>query len=391
MSRSCKTSLSCTAFAFITAFAHLSICAQQAQAAPEAFALSGQLGGTHDPSIAMDHGTYYVFATGAVRPSPAANGAPPPPGATLQPRPPLSSLPQLAVRCSKDLHQWDRCGAVFPAIPSWIRELSPKTEELWAPDVSYFDGLFHLYYTFSVFGKNTSGIALATNETLDPASPNYKWLDRGLVLRSVGTDDFNAIDPNLLIDAKGYAWLSFGSFWSGIKMRRIDRKTGLLSTDDTRLYSLATRNQSPTPVPRPVDLPPDSEAIEAPFILQHGDFYYLFVSWDLCCRGLKSTYSTHVGRSKNPSGPYVDHTGLAMTDGGGSPFLVANGTWLGPGGESLLHLPKQDIVAFHAYSAVDGHPALQISTVEWKDGWPVAKVEGKDDRSKGAGEKVQPR
>lgn len=348
---------------------------------PQAFTLSGQLAGTHDPSIAADHGRYYVFATGAVRPD--RSEAPSPAQSTGQSNAEFSTrlrtaqLPQFPIRCSKDLHEWKRCGAVFPAIPEWIQSISPKTEELWAPDVSYFDGLYHLYYAFSAFGKNTSGIALATNKTLDPANPKYKWEDKGLVLRSLATDDFNAIDPNLILDAKGEAWLSFGSFWTGIKMRHLDRKTGMLSPKDTAVYALAARAPGKLTQPRSPDLPPDIEAIEAPFIFRHGEFYYLFVSWDLCCRGLKSTYSTHVGRSKNVTGPYLDRVGVSMVDGGGSPLLTANKEWLGPGGESLLHLPDgDDIIVFHAYSAQDGHPALQISTIAWKDGWPEAALGG---------------
>jgi arabinan endo-1,5-alpha-L-arabinosidase len=351
--------------------------AQATPAAPQALTLSGEYNGTHDPSIAFDHGTYYVFATGAVHPhGPVPPPAPPAPDAKAVPRPPSAQLPQFQIRCSKDLHEWKRCGAVFPSIPAWIQQLSPKTEELWAPDISYFDGLYHLYYAFSAFGVNTSGIALATNETLDSASPKYKWVDRGLVIQSFATDDFNAIDPNLLIDAKGQAWLSFGSFWKGIMMRHLDRSTGLLSKTDTTTYPLASRYPGPLTQPRNPNLPPDSEAVEAPFVFQHGDFYYLFVSFDLCCRGVKSTYRTMVGRSKSVTGPYIDRAGQPMLEGGGSPLLTANDKWLGPGGESLFHHDGTDYIVFHAYSAVDGHPALHISTVVWKDGWPEAALEG---------------
>jgi arabinan endo-1,5-alpha-L-arabinosidase len=348
--------------------------AQATGTAPQALTLSGAFAGTHDPSIAFEHGTYYVFATGAVHPGGPV--PPPAPGGSEVSRPATAQLPQFQIRCSPDLHAWKRCGAVFPAIPEWIQQLSPKTEELWAPDISFFDGVYHLYYAFSAFGKNTSGIALATNETLDPASPKYKWVDRGLVLQSFVTDDFNAIDPNLILDSKGEAWLAFGSFWKGIMMRHLDRATGLLSKTDTKIYPLASRYAGPLMQPRKPALPPDTEAVEAPFVFHHAEFYYLFVSWDLCCRGTKSTYRTMVGRSSSVTGPYLDRSGKPMADGGGSPVLVANGKWLGPGGESLLHLSTEDIMVFHAYSAVDGHPALQISTVGWKDGWPEVALEG---------------
>jgi arabinan endo-1,5-alpha-L-arabinosidase len=59
-----------------------------------------------------------------------------------------------------------------------------------------------------------------------------------------------------------------------------------------------------------------------------------------------------------------------MEKGGGSDLLTANRRWLGPGGESLLMRPSGDIIVFHAYDAKDGKPALQISTVDWSDGWP---------------------
>ncbi len=354
--------------------------------APRALVLTGDFAGTHDPSIGVDHGKYYVFATGAVHPEHEVAAPPAPPvagAAAAASHPATALLPQFPIRCSADLHAWKRCGAVFPSIPDWIRQMSPATEELWAPDISYFNGLYHLYYAFSVFGKNTSGIALVTNETLDRSSPKYKWVDRGLVLRSVASDDYNAIDPNLILDSHGQAWLAFGSFWTGIKMRHLDRATGLLSKTDTELYSLAARMPGPLAQPRNAALPPDAEAVEAPFVFHHDGYYYLFVSWDLCCRGAKSTYRTMVGRSASVTGPYLDRTGKPMIDGGGSPVLVANSQWLGPGGESLIHLAGQkpgltgeDLIVFHAYSAVDGHPALHISTVGWKDGWPAVALEG---------------
>ena len=319
---------------------------------PEALALTGDIAFTHDPSIARDGSTYYVFATGK-----APDGG------------------QLPVRCSRDLHAWKLCGHVFDTIPEWVRQKSPGTKELWAPDISFEHGEYRLYYAYSLFGVNTSGIGLAVNKTLDRTSPNYKWVDKGLVLESKASDDFNAIDPNYIEDAKGRAWLSFGSFWSGIKMRSLDAATGMLSTTDTKTYALASRAKPASVPPQKFDpehptLPPDWQAVEAPFITRHGDFYYLFVSWDLCCRGTRSTYRTMVGRSNAVTGPYLDRAGTPMTEGGGTQVLGANSRWLGPGGESVLKDKGRDLLVFHAYDAVTGRPALGISPILWKDGWP---------------------
>jgi len=317
----------------------------------KALVLSGDYYGTHDPSIGREGDNYYVFATGA-----APGGG------------------QFAIRCSQNLTEWKLCGHVFDSIPEWIHKTSPGTKDLWAPDISFFNGKYHLYYTYSLFGRNLSGIALATNETLNPASPKYRWQDEGLVLQSTASDDFNAIDPNIVLDKKGHPWLSFGSFWSGIKMLRIDATTGKLAAEDPRLYSLARRLPPEDPVPAKPGLPADWQAIEAPFIVLHEGFYYLFVSFDLCCRGTHSTYRTMIGRSRRVTGPYVDREGKRMLKGGGSELLTANGRWLGPGGESVLQRPEGDLIVFHAYDAVTGKPALQISTILWKNGWPQAAL-----------------
>lgn len=324
----------------------------QAQA-PQAYTLSGEYGGTHDPSIAKDGSTYYVFATGKTK----MGG-------------------QFTIRCSPDLKQWTICGQVFDEIPAWIKKESPGTEELWAPDISYYKGEYRLYYAYSLFGKNTSGIALATNKTLDPKSPNYKWEDKGLVLRSVERDDFNAIDPNFIVDKAGHTWLAFGSFWSGIKMRELDPQTGKLSAADPKLYSLASRTRPATAEAAKPGLPPDWQAVEAPFIVYKNGYYYLFVSWDLCCRGVKSNYHIMAGRSRSVTGPYVDKSGRAMSEGGGSELLNANRSWLGPGGESvLMQQDGPDIMVYHAYAATDGKPALHVSTISWEGGWPKIAME----------------
>ena len=318
-----------------------------------ALTVEGDVKFVHDPSIIKENDTWYVFST--------ANGP--------------DRKGELPIHCSGDLQHWKHCGYVLASIPEWIRKESPGTKELWAPDISYFGGEYHLYYAFSLFGKNTSGIVLLTNKSLDPTSPNFHWVDRGLVLRSRAEDDFNAIDPNLVFDGAGHAWLSFGSFWSGIKMRRIDPKTGLLSAEDSTTYSLARRKRPDSPTAPPPGLPGDWQAIEAPFIVHHGQYYYLFVSFDLCCRGTKSNYKTMVGRSQNVTGPYVDADGKPMLEGGATPLLVGNRRWLGPGGESVLLQANGDIMVFHAYDAKTGEASLQISSLQWTDGWPHAALE----------------
>jgi arabinan endo-1,5-alpha-L-arabinosidase len=319
----------------------------------EVITVSGDTKSVHDPSIIKEGNTWYLFGTASGR---VRDG-------------------EIPIRCSSDLHEWKKCGSVVSGVPEWVKTESPATKELWAPDISYFSGEYHLYYAFSAFGKNTSGIALLTNKTLDSGSSNYRWEDQGLVLRSRTEDNYNAIDPNFVLDNKGRAWLAFGSFWDGIKMRRLDPKTGKLSASDTKLYSLARRKRPPDPPPNPPGLPGNWQAVEAPFIFRHGKYFYLFVSFDLCCRGAKSTYKTMVGRSAKVTGPYVDANGTAMLEGGGTPVLQGNGRWFGPGGESIRQSHDRDIIVFHAYDGKTGEPYLQISTIDWTGGWPHAALQ----------------
>jgi arabinan endo-1,5-alpha-L-arabinosidase len=298
----------------------------------------------HDPVMIRQGQVFYVFSTGGRR----RGGI-------------------LPIRCSVDLYNWKYCGAVFDKLPEWASREIPGTRGAWAPDISFFNGKYHLYYSISTFGRNNSAIGLVTNRTLDPNSPDYKWQDQGMVVRSVpGRDNYNAIDGNLVLEDPDKAWLCWGSFWSGIKMRRIDRSTGKLSDLDTTLYSLASRPDTGSD-----QKPAVKDAVEAPFIIKHKGFWYLFVSFDLCCRGVDSTYKIMVGRSRKITGPYRDRENNLMTDGGGSLVLQATTpNWRGPGHCAIVQDISGDYLVFHAYHGVTGRSELKISAIAWKDGWP---------------------
>jgi arabinan endo-1,5-alpha-L-arabinosidase len=305
------------------------------------YGFTGDTSPVHDPSVIRQGSTYYLFSTDA---SSSQGGF-------------------IPIRCSTDKIAWSACGYVFDTLPSWISLAVPQTTEIWAPDVSYFNSTYHVYYAVSSFGSNVSAIGLVTNTTLDSTDPNYSWVDRGLILRSSTSDNFNAIDPNILIDAGGSVWLTYGSFWSGIYQQQIDSATGQIQSGSATNH-LAERAS---------DVPNDP--IEGSSLVYENGFYYLFVSWDYCCETdpSQSNYKIAVGRGTSPNGPFTDESGVDMLTGGGTILLQGDATWAGPGGQTAYVDPTDgDLIVFHALMlSQNGLDYLFVRSLTWSNGWPV--------------------
>jgi arabinan endo-1,5-alpha-L-arabinosidase len=267
---------------------------------------------------------------------------------------------------SGDLVEWERGPAVFPELPDWITDVAPSQRgHFWAPDIIHQNGRYLLYYSVSAFGRNTSAIALATTPALDPESPDHAWKDEGIVIRSREDDNFNAIDPAITRDAEGRLWMSFGSFWSGIKLIELDPVTGHRIAPDSPMHALAYKRE-----------------IEAPAIHRHDGYYYLFVNWGICCRGVNSTYNIRVGRGRDITGPYLDRDGSDMREGGGSLFLETDGPFIGPGHVGIFEEEGRHWLGLHFYDGTNrGRPTLALRPLSWgDDGWPVAGEAGQDAR-----------
>jgi arabinan endo-1,5-alpha-L-arabinosidase len=286
----------------------------------------------HDPVIAKEGSSWYVFHTG--------NG--------------------IQIKTSEDGVNWKQAGQIFPSLPEWSKQYVPEKEEesIWAPDIYFHDGTYYIYYSVSTFGKNTSAIGLVTNTTLNPENPDYKWVDKGYVIHSSESDNYNAIDANLIFDQEGVPWLNFGSFWSGIKLIQLDPVT-MKRAEGAELLSISSRMEQPN-------------TIEAPFIVHRNGYYYQFVSFDFCCRGIESTYKIVVGRSKTITGPYFDRDGVSMMEGGGTLIDAGDDRWIGPGHCAVYFSGDSSLLVNHAYDALKkGKPTLRIKPLYWdQEGWP---------------------
>lgn len=301
----------------------------------------------HDPVMAYENGKYYLYATG--------HG--------------------IAQMTSTDRKHWtlSREGVLRDKdIPAWTHDSVPGFKNhIWAPDVIKYKGKWYMAYSCSTFGKNTSAIGLLSNKSLANADD---WKDEGCIVASKEhRDDWNAIDPNFILDEKGKPWMTWGSFWDGIQLVQLDKTLHIKK--GAKPVTIARRHgKGDVAEPNPTSKFAGPNAIEAPFIMKHGGYYYLFVSWDYCCRGMQSNYRVAVGRSKNVAGPYLDKNGKNMREGGG--YLLVEGDkkeFEALGHCSAYSFPDGDYFFCHGYSVEkNGASILVEKKINWtSDGWLV--------------------
>jgi arabinan endo-1,5-alpha-L-arabinosidase len=291
---------------------------------PELLTLTGDFE-LFDPSAIFDGERYWVISTGRGMP----------------------------VRVSDDLGDFELLGDAVAELPEWAAQEVPEATHFWSPDVAYFGGRYHLYYALASNVPRQACIGHATSAQLGTVGA---WTDDGapLICTQQETDWF-AIDPSVLVDDDGAVWILIGSASSGLKLFELDQEGRLTATEPT---TVAAR--------------PDGGVIQASAITRRGDFYYLFSSFDLCCRGADSTRSLRVGRSTSPRGPYLDREGFPLLEGGGTVLLEGDARWRGPGSNDVLHRGDRSYGFYFAYDAEnDGRAYLRLSTLTFdEEGWP---------------------
>ncbi|KAJ8515218.1 hypothetical protein ONZ45_g7343 [Pleurotus djamor] len=262
----------------------------------------------------------------------------------------FSTAPGIEIRTSTDRTAWTLVGKVWPNGASWTDPFTLTSNgNLWAPDCTVIGNTFYLYYAASSFGSQNSAIFLAKSTSGMPGT----WSNEGLVTQTSSSNNYNAIDPNLIIDGSNW-YLALGSFWTGIKLLRLSSSTGKPSSSS--VTSLAQRTTA-------------SGAVEAASVFKSGNFWYLFTSWDKCCSGTSSTYNIRVGRSSSVTGPYVDKSNVALTSGGGTLVLSTHDSIVGPGGQDIMLDGDGPILVYHYYTSSGSF--LGINRLDFSSGWPV--------------------
>lgn len=276
-----------------------------------------------DPSVIQgDDGYFYLYATEDIR--------------------------NLPIHRSKNLVDWEYVGTAFT---DCTRPTFEEKGGIWAPDINRIGDKYVLYYSMSVWGGEwTCGIGCATADR-----PEGPFTDQGKMFRSNEIGVQNSIDP-FYIEENGKKYLFWGSF-RGIYAVE-------LADDGLSLKQGAT--------PQRVA----GTAYEGTYIHKKDGYYYLFASIGSCCEGLKSTYTTVVGRSRYLLGPYIDKHGGKMLDNKHEILIRKNSAFVGTGhnSEIVTDCAGNDWFFYHAVST--DHPqgrVLMLDKITWKEGWPVVK------------------
>ena len=334
--------------AFGAAFSLLAGCSEAPQdcpLSPSIVDIDSITSPIHDPTIIRHVDDYYVFSSSAF-------------GSFYR---------------SPDLVTWQSVGDVFTDLPDWLLTQIPAADHIGAPDISYYDGRYLLFYQSHIPDTCNAATGLATNVTLDPSQPDYRWVDEGQVLRSepfyegvdiyCGNDDatFNAIDAQFFVDQENTPWLVFGSTIGGIKLVELN-PLNLKPVADATYHTVAQRW-----------LFQADPIIEAPFITFKDGYYYLFMSFNHCCIFDDTHYEIRVGRSKDITGPYVDKQGWPLYLGGGSLLIAEDPPFVATGHGDLLQTHAGYWLAHHAKLPQENYLAyLQIRQLHWDaDLWPT--------------------
>jgi arabinan endo-1,5-alpha-L-arabinosidase len=228
-----------------------------------------------------------------------------------------------------------------------------------APDVLKIGDRYLVVYGATgggLGGQHNGQILTMWNQTLDPASPAFKYTEAVVVASSDGLEDCDAIDPSLLLDpSDGRLWLTYGTYFGFIRLAELDPRTG-------------RRVEGNVAINIAIDC-------EATYLMYRDGWYYLLGTHGTCCSGPNSTYNIRVGRSRKVTGPYLDNMGIDLLRGGGKLVVAAGGRYIGPGHFGLLDL-GDGVQKFSCHYEADldrgGRSVLDIRPLLWKDGWPVA-------------------
>lgn len=227
-----------------------------------------------------------------------------------------------------------------------------------APDAMKIGDRYLVAYSQTGGGAaigHRGAILVMWNKTLDPNSPDFKYTEPMTVATSENFEDCDAIDAGLCMGPDGRLWLTYGTYFGHIRVVELDPKTG------ARIEG----NEA-------VDV---AISCEGSYMTYKDGWYYLTATHGTCCDGANSTYCIIVGRSKSPTGPFIDNMGRDMMQGGGKLVHASEMRKIGAGHMGRVVLEDGvEKMSFHFEADLDmgGRSTLGIRPIVWKNGWPKA-------------------
>jgi arabinan endo-1,5-alpha-L-arabinosidase len=266
---------------------------------------------------------------------------------------------------SRDLKTWERVGDALPLKPNW----ASKTQDFWAPHVSYHGGKYYLYYSAKpdiALKDKKSGLCLAVATASKPEGP---FIDIGKPLQC--GDGFINIDPMAYDDpGTGKRLLYWGSGFGSIKVQQLagDRKSFASGSEAVDLVAVI-KNDDPANYQR---------LVEGAWVTKKDGYYYLFYSGDNCC-GPNAHYAVMVARSRSATGPF--ETLAEVTGAKNSVILEADPRWIAPGHNAVIQDDKGLYwILYHAVDAkrprekdgddINSRRVMLVDQLDWIDGWP---------------------
>jgi xylan 1,4-beta-xylosidase len=271
-------------------------------------------------------------------------------------------FPGLPVFHSKDLKNWKQIGNVISR-PSQMNFMGHRmTRGLFAPAISYNNGLYYVVCTLIDKGGNFVVTAK------DPAGP---WSD------PTWLPEVQGIDPSIYFDDDGKAYIMYNSNPPENKSLYSGHRTVRMYEFDAS--KLKVVGEEKILINGGVDISKKPVWIEAPHILKANGWYYLYAAEG----GTSVNHSEVVLRSKTVWGPYIPYeknpilTQRDLPADRKDPITSAgHGQFVeGPDGKTYIIFLAVRPYRGNYYNT--GRETF-IAPVEWIDEWPVVDPKNKE-------------
>jgi beta-xylosidase len=251
--------------------------------------------------------------------------------------------PNYPIYQSDDLVNWKRIASVFSVPPAW------SSDDFWAPELFYKDGIFYVYYTTKRKDTRIACIGVATTRDISKG-----FSDHGIIIEW-GEE---AIDAFVFQDEEGKLYITWKAY--GLTPGRdVEILASPLSEDGLKLagdyFCLTDRARGW-----------EGEAGEGQCLVKHNQYYYLFYSVGGCCDN-QCDYRVMVARTKDLHAKWEQFPG---------PILQGGEVWRCTGHGTLVTTPDDRyFYLYHAYNLTDfehiGRQGL-LDEVFWdkESGWP---------------------